>query len=110
MHDGYIVYHPTKTGQHIDVRGGWHDATDYLQYTTTSANAIYQMMFAYQENPEAFGDAYDADGLPGANGIPDIVDEIKWGAGLAESHESCSGRTVQPNSRRPRPCRYAPTQ
>ena len=37
------------------------------------------MMFAYQENPEAFGDAYDADGLPGANGIPDIVDEIKWG-------------------------------
>lgn len=78
-HDGYIVYHPTKTGEHIDVRGGWHDATDYLQYTTTSANAIYQMMFAYQENPESFGDAYDADGHPGANGIPDIVDEIKWG-------------------------------
>lgn len=79
VHDGYIVYHPTKTGQHIDVRGGWHDATDYLQYTTTSANAIYQMMFAYQENPESFGDAYDAAGNPGANGIPDIVDEIKWG-------------------------------
>lgn len=79
VHDGYIVYHPTKTGQHIDVRGGWHDATDYLQYTTTSANAIYQMMFAYQENPEAFGDAYNADGLPGANGIPDIVDEINGG-------------------------------
>ena len=79
VHDGYILYHPTKTGQHIDVRGGWHDATDYLQYTTTSANTIYQMMFAYQENPEAFGDFYDAAGLPGANGIPDIVDEIKWG-------------------------------
>lgn len=79
VHDGYIVYHPTKTGQSLDVRGGWHDATDYLQYTTTSANAIYQMMFAYQQNPEAFGDAYDADGHPGANGIPDIVDEIKWG-------------------------------
>ena len=79
VHDGYIVYHPTKTGQHIDVRGGWHDATDYLQYTTTSANAIYQMMFAYQQNPESFADAYDADGKPGANSIPDIVDEIKWG-------------------------------
>lgn len=37
------------------------------------------MMFAYQENPEAFGDAYNAAGLPEANGIPDIVDEIKWG-------------------------------
>lgn len=79
VNDGYIIYHPTKTGQPLDVRGGWHDATDYLQYTTTSANAIYQMMFAYQENPEAFGDAYDAAGHPGANGIPDIVDEIKWG-------------------------------
>ena len=70
VHDGYILYHPTKTGQHIDVRGGWHDATDYLQYTATSANAIYQMMFAYQQNPEAFGDAYDAAGHEGANGIP----------------------------------------
>ncbi|WP_321335473.1 glycoside hydrolase family 9 protein [uncultured Bacteroides sp.] len=79
VHDGYIVYHPTKNGQHIDVRGGWHDATDYLQYTTTSANAIYQMMFAYQQNPESFADAYDAAGLSGTNGIPDIVDEIKWG-------------------------------
>lgn len=78
-HDGYILYHPTKTGQHIDVTGGWHDATDYLQYTTTSANAIYQMMFAYQQNPEAFGDEYDANGHKGANGLPDIIDEIKWG-------------------------------
>ena len=79
VHDAYIVYHPTKTGQPLDVRGGWHDAADYLQYTTTSANAIYQMLFAYQQNPQAFGDAYDADGHKGANGIPDIVDEIKWG-------------------------------
>lgn len=79
VHDGYIVYHPTKTGQHIDVRGGWHDATDYLQYTTTSANAIYQLMFAYQQNPASFSDTHDAAGLPGSNGIPDIVDEIKWG-------------------------------
>jgi endoglucanase len=22
VHDGYILYHPTKTGQHIDVRAG----------------------------------------------------------------------------------------
>lgn len=37
------------------------------------------MMFAYLKNPEVYGDVYDAYGLPGANGIPDIVDEIKWG-------------------------------
>ena len=77
--DGYITYHPTKTGQRIDVIGGWHDAADCLQYTTTSANAIYQMMFAYQQNPGAFGDKHKADGTAGKNGIPDIVDEIYWG-------------------------------
>ncbi|MBO4625332.1 MAG: glycoside hydrolase family 9 protein [Bacteroidales bacterium] len=77
--DAIIIYHPTKSGQHLDVRGGWHDASDCLQYTTTTANAIYQMAYAYETNPEAFGDAYQTDGTPGANGIPDIVDEIRWG-------------------------------
>ena len=77
--DAIIVNHPTKSGQHIDVRGGWHDAADLLQYTSTSANAIYQMMFAYMQNPAAFADCFKADGTPGANGIPDIVDEIYWG-------------------------------
>ncbi len=68
-----------KDSTRIDVRGGWHDASDCLQYTTTSANAIYQMMFAYLQNPTSFGDTHRADGTPGANGIPDIVDEIYWG-------------------------------
>ncbi|GJM35664.1 MAG: hypothetical protein DHS20C18_46650 [Saprospiraceae bacterium] len=79
LDDGFIVYHPTKSGQHLDVTGGWHDATDYLQYTATSANAVFQLLFAYRENPAAFGDAYQANGLPGANGIPDVLDEAKWG-------------------------------
>ncbi|MCX6237255.1 MAG: glycoside hydrolase family 9 protein [Bacteroidia bacterium] len=78
-HDGFIVDHPTKTGQIIDVKGGWHDATDYLQYTTTSANAVYQMLFAYLKNPEVFGDQYNASGLPGPDGIPDILNEVRWG-------------------------------
>ena len=79
--DGLIVGHPDpkKDSTFLDVTGGWHDASDCLQYTTTSANAIYQMMFAYQSNPEAFSDNHRADGTPGRNGIPDIVDEIYWG-------------------------------
>ncbi len=79
--DGIIVGHPDprKDSTFLDVTGGWHDASDCLQYTTTSANAIYQMMFAYQSNPEAFSDNHLADGTPGRNGIPDIVDEIYWG-------------------------------
>jgi len=81
QHDGYIIYHPTKSGQKIDVTGGWHDATDYLQYTTTSSTTIYQMAFAYKyaKDKSVFKDLYDARGRKGSNGIPDIIDEVKWG-------------------------------
>jgi len=77
--DGYIIYHPTLDSTHIDVAGGWHDATDYLQYTATSANAVFQMLLAYQQNPSAFEDEHMSNGEPGRNGIPDILDEAKWG-------------------------------
>ncbi len=78
-HDGYIIYHPTNDSTFIDVIGGWHDASDYLQYVTTSANATYQMMFAYLMNPDVFDDQFNKDGKEGSNGIPDILDEAKWG-------------------------------
>jgi len=79
--DGFIVNHPTRNGEKIDVTGGWHDATDYLQYQTTSGTALYQMMFAWQQQKDksVFKDLYDASGRRGSNGIPDILDEIKWG-------------------------------
>ena len=76
-HDGYIIYHPTNDSTFINVIGGWHDASDYLQYVTTSANATYQMMFAYLMNPDVFGDQFNKDGKVGSNGIPDILDEAK---------------------------------
>jgi endoglucanase len=81
QNDGYIVLHPERTGEKIDVRGGWHDATDYLQYLTTSANATFQMMFAYTQADDktVFKDCFDATGRSGANGIPDILDEVRWG-------------------------------
>jgi len=78
-HDGYEIYGSTADSVHVNVSGGWHDAADYLQYVATSANATYQMLFAYAENPGAFEDKYLANGLPGKDGIPDILNESKWG-------------------------------
>jgi endoglucanase len=78
-HDGMIVDHPTLTGTPIDVVGGYHDASDHLRYTATTATSVYQMMFAYKRSPEVYGDQYNASGRPGANGIPDILDEVRWG-------------------------------
>jgi len=77
--DGKIVDHPTRNEEFINVSGGWADASDYLQYVTTSANATFVMLMAYRDNPKAFGDAFDERGLPGANGIPDVLDEAKHG-------------------------------
>jgi len=78
-HDGYVVYSPTADSAHIDARGGWHDAADYLQYVATSANATYQMLFALSENPDAFSDRYLASGDPGSDNLPDVLNEIRWG-------------------------------
>jgi endoglucanase len=78
-HDGYIIYEGSSDSAHIDVTGGWHDAADYLQYVATSANATYQMLFAFSEYPESFSDNFLANGLPGKDNIPDVLNESKWG-------------------------------
>lgn len=81
-HDGYVLYGKTagiKDSTHIDVVGGWHDASDYLQYSTTSANATYHLLAAYRDFPRIFTDEKTANGLDGKNGIADVLDEAKWG-------------------------------
>ncbi|HEX2722703.1 MAG TPA: glycoside hydrolase family 9 protein, partial [Gemmatimonadaceae bacterium] len=78
-HDGSIVDDPARAGKFISVSGGWADASDYLQYVATSANATFVMLMAYRDNPGAFGDEFDARGLPGANGVSDVLDEARHG-------------------------------
>ncbi len=59
-----------------DLSGGWHDAGDYNKYTNTADNVIYDLVSAYEESPGAWKDDYD---IPESNnGIPDIIDEVKW--------------------------------
>lgn len=77
--DGIIVDHPARTGEFISVSGGWADASDYLQYITTSANATYVMLMAHRDFPRAFADGFDSLGLPGANGRADVLDEAVHG-------------------------------
>lgn len=60
-----------------DVSGGWYDAGDYNKYTNWTSSYVVQMMLAYLEKPEAWGDDYN---LPeSGNKIPDLLDEAKWG-------------------------------
>ncbi len=81
-HDGYVLYGEKagiKDSTHIDVVGGWHDASDYLQYSSTSANATYHLLMAYRDFPNVFTDVKQANGLDGKNGKADVLDEAKWG-------------------------------
>ncbi|WP_316830359.1 glycoside hydrolase family 9 protein [Pedobacter aquatilis] len=81
-HDGYVLYGAKagiKDSTHFDASGGWHDASDYLQYSTTSANATYHLLMAYRDFPQVFSDEKQANGLDGKNGMADVLDEAKWG-------------------------------
>jgi endoglucanase len=78
-HDGNVIDDSGRVVKFLPVSGGWADASDYLQYVTTSATAAYMMLAAYRDHPRAFADAFDARGLPGANGIPDVLDEARHG-------------------------------
>ncbi|HJP86391.1 MAG TPA: glycoside hydrolase family 9 protein [Gemmatimonadaceae bacterium] len=78
-HDGIVVDDSALTGKFVPVTGGWADASDYLQYVMTSANATFVMLMAYRDNPRSFADAFDALGLPGSNGVADILDEARHG-------------------------------
>ena len=66
-------------GAYADMSGGWHDAADYIKFLLTTSNVLDLLLFSYRENPSLFADDYDAGGRPGANGIPDILDEAKHG-------------------------------
>ena len=77
--DGRTMYGPMSDSTYMDASGGWHDAGDYLRYLLTSGNAVCRLLFSYRENKGKFKDNYDALGHPQPNGIPDILDEAKWG-------------------------------
>jgi len=59
-----------------DLHGGWFDAGDYNKYTIWAARNIIVMLRAFDENPTAFGD--DSRIAESGNGVPDILDEVKW--------------------------------
>ncbi|MEO0366398.1 MAG: glycoside hydrolase family 9 protein [Pseudomonadota bacterium] len=60
-----------------DLRGGWYDAGDYNKYTNWTADYVISLLTTYRERPQIFGDDF---GIPeSGNGVPDLLDEIKYG-------------------------------
>jgi endoglucanase len=61
----------------MDVSGGWYDAGDFGRYIPTGAFAVGQLLIGFSANPEFFADG--SLNIPeSGNGLPDLLDEIKW--------------------------------
>lgn len=104
-----------------DLSGGWYDAGDYNKYTNWHAYYLVALLHAYAENPTIWGDDYN---IPeSGNGIPDIIDEIKWGFDwlkkmqnndgsvlsiLGLSHSTATNQHASPPSTAAGPSYYGP--
>ncbi len=79
------LYSTPDASSSVDLHGGWFNAGDQNKYTNWAASNAIELLRAYSEHPAAFavcdagctGDSY---GIPESNnGVPDILDEAKWG-------------------------------
>jgi len=77
--DGKTMFGPMDDSTYVDVSGGWHDAGDQLKYLITGSYATAHMLKAYEIFPRLSGDLVDELGRKGSNGVPDLLDEAKWG-------------------------------
>ncbi|MEM7367735.1 MAG: glycoside hydrolase family 9 protein [Bacteroidota bacterium] len=77
--DGRSMYGPMPDSSYVDASGGWHDAGDQLKYLITGSNATARMLLSYELYPDQFADLTNEWGQEGQNGIPDVLDEAKWG-------------------------------
>lgn len=75
-----------------DLVGGWFDCADFVKFGQTEFYSAYVLLLGYSEFPKGYQDLYSADyngyigsddftwesqkGVP--NGIPDILDEVKY--------------------------------
>jgi hypothetical protein len=78
----------------VDATGGWHDAGDQLKYLITGSYATAHMLLAFERYPERFADRTNAWGQPGSNGIPDILDEAKWGLDWIHKLHALPGQLI----------------
>ncbi|MCF0073924.1 glycoside hydrolase family 9 protein [Dyadobacter sp. CY261] len=70
------VYEQGNAALEKNLTGGWFDAGDYNKYVSFTHSPLHDLLYAYEENPSVFTDNFN---IPESkNGIPDILDEVKW--------------------------------
>jgi hypothetical protein len=73
----------------VDLSGGWYDAGDHVKVTLSIAYASYLMLKAFDAFPEVFGDRDSQDYAGAPNGVPDVLDEVRYATDyLVKAHLS----------------------
>ncbi len=89
------------TNERIDCWGGWHDAGDHDHYYS-HFKVPYQLFAAYELNPSGCGDG-ELNIPESGNGIPDIIDEAKWGVDLWKRMQKNNGKVPEYTTPYPSP-------
>jgi len=64
--------------QGLDLTGGWHDCGDHILFGQTAPYSAGILLEGYLAFPSSYEDRYSpAYSSPPANGIPDVLDEVK---------------------------------
>ncbi|HEX9486855.1 MAG TPA: glycoside hydrolase family 9 protein [Gemmatimonadales bacterium] len=70
------------------VRMGWHDAGDFSIYSASLSAALFWLLEAFSD----FAPLGDDTNIPeSGNGVPDLLDEIRWGLEWMLSVQDASG-------------------
>lgn len=97
-----------------DLWGGWYDAGDLNKYTSWTAGYVEALLRAYAESPAIWSDDYD---IPeSGNGIPDVLDEARWGLDFLARMQGTDGSllsivgepSASPPSAATEQCLYGP--
>lgn len=76
--DGVVVDGP-GAGTRVDASGGYHDASDYLRFLISTSYTTGLLLMSYENGPGPWRDSLDRRGRSGPNGVPDVMDEARWG-------------------------------
>ncbi|MFN7981783.1 MAG: glycoside hydrolase family 9 protein [Vicinamibacterales bacterium] len=70
------------------IRRGWHDAGDFSIYNAQMASTLFWLLEAYAD----FAPVADDTNIPeSGNGMPDLLDEARWGLDWMRSMQEASG-------------------
>ncbi len=71
-----FVLAPDDVSLERDVSGGWHESGLYIKTVNDAFYPVHLLLSAYRRKPDLWSDEL---GIPeSGNGLPDILDEVKW--------------------------------